>query len=140
MILLDTNVLVYASDPASSFHDWATDLIVKHVAGDGAMINPVILAEICVGDSRPEQAAAVIQSWGIAIVDLPVACAEPSARAYRAYREARKKKAESPLPAVPLPDFWIGAHAALLRIPLATADVGRYHTYFPKLKLLTPRR
>lgn len=140
MIFLDTNVLIYASDPDSVFHKWSVATIVKHVAGNGAMINPVVLAEICVGESRPDQAAGTIQSWGIEIVDLPAACAEPSARAYRAYREARKENKGSSISAMPLPDFFIGAHAELLRIPLATADAGRYRTYFPELKLLMPRQ
>lgn len=138
MIFLDTNVLIYASDPDSPFHRWSVETIVRHVAGDGALINPVVLAEICVGEARPEEAAQTLRSWGVDIVDLPVACAENCARAYRAFRAARKKTKGPAAPTMPLPDFFIGAHAELLRLPLATADIGRYRTYFPNLKLLTP--
>ena len=138
MIFLDTNVLIYASDPDSPFHRWSVETIVKHVADDGAMINPVVLAEICVGAAKPEDAAPAIRAWGIEIMDLPAACAEICARAYNAYRAAKKKTKGLSAPAMPLPDFFIGAHADLLHLPLATADVGRYRTYFPNLKLLTP--
>lgn len=138
MIFLDTNVLIYASDPDSPFHRWSVETIVRNVAGDGALINPVVLAEICVGEAKPEMAADTIQSWGIEIVDLPAACAENCARAYRAFLTARKKTKGPAASAMPLPDFFIGAHAEVLRIPLATADLGRYRTYFPDLKLLTP--
>ena len=138
MIFLDTNVLIYASDPVSPFHRWSVENIVQHVAGAGAMINPVVLAEICVGEAQPEAAADTIRSWGVEIVDLPAACAESCARAYNAFRAARKKTKGPAAPAMPLPDFFIGAHAEVLRIPLATADVGRYRAYFPNLKLLTP--
>ena len=138
MIFLDTNVLIYASDPESPFHRWSVETIVKHVAGDGAMINPVVLAEICVGEAQPEEAANAIRAWGIEIADLPAACAERCAQAYRAFRAERKKTKGPAAPAMPLPDFFIGAHADLLHLPLATADVGRYRTYFPNLKLLTP--
>ena len=138
MIFLDTNVLIYASDPESPFHRWSVEAIARHVAGDGAMINPVVLAEICVGEARPENAADTIRSWGIEIVDLPAACAESCARAYSDFRAARKKTKGPAAPAMPLPDFFIGAHADVLRIPLATADLGRYRAYFPNLKLLTP--
>ncbi len=138
MIFLDTNILIYASDPESPFQRWSVETIVQHVAGDGAMINPVVLTEICVGEARPEAAADTIRSWGIEIVDLPAACAESCARAYNAFRAVRKKTKGPAAPAMPLPDFFIGAHAEVLRIPLATADVGRYRAYFPNLKLLTP--
>jgi predicted nucleic acid-binding protein len=138
MIFLDTNVLIYASVPESPFHRWSVETIVRQVAGDGAMINPVVLAEICVGAARPETASDTIRSWGIEIVDLPAACAESCARAYNAFRAARKKTKGPATPGTPLPDFFIGAHADVLRIPLATADVGRYRAYFPNLKLLTP--
>ena len=138
MIFLDTNVLIYASDPGSAFHRWSVETIVRNVAGDGALINPVVLAEICVGEAKPEEAAQTLRAWGIEIVDLPAACAESCGRAYRAFRAARKSTKGPAAPAMPLPDFFIGAHAELLRLPLATADVGRYRTYFPNVKLLTP--
>ena len=140
MIFLDTNVLIDASDPESPFHKWSVETIARHVAGDGVMINPIVLTEICVGEARPDKAADTIRSWGIEIVDLPVACAESCARAYNAFRAARKKTKGPAAPAMPLPDFFIGAHAEVLRIPLATADVGRYRAYFPTVKLLTPSK
>lgn len=138
MIFLDTNVLIYAADPGSRFHSWAREVITHHVATEGAMINPVILAELCVGEAHPERAATAIRSWGVDIVDLPFACAERCARAYAAYGTQRRKETGSTAPVVPLPDFFIGAHASLLNIALATADIGRYRTYFPELKLHTP--
>jgi predicted nucleic acid-binding protein len=139
VIFLDTNVLIYASDPDSPFHRWSFETIARNVPGGGAIINPIVLAEICVGEARPEEAARTIRSWGIEIMDLPAACAESCARAYGAYRAAKKKTKSTPAPATPLPDFFIGAHADLLQLPLATADVGRYRTYFPGLKLLVPQ-
>ena len=138
MIFLDTNVLIYASDPESPFHRWSVDTIVRHVAGDGALINPVVLAEICVGEAKPEEAAQSIRSWGIEIVDLPAACSENCARAYRAFRAARKKTKGPAAPAIPLPDFFIGAHAAISGMPLLTRDPKRYRAYFPALTLITP--
>ena len=57
MIHLDTNVLIYALDPGSPFDEWARETIADAAAGDGATINAVSLAEICVGDADPPTVA-----------------------------------------------------------------------------------
>ena len=69
--LLDTNVLIYASQPDSPFHAWATSTIAEGVVGDGAATNAVSIAEVCVGDRQPESADGRIRSRGVQIVDLP---------------------------------------------------------------------
>ena len=83
MILLDTNVLIYAFDPHSPFCQWARETIVGAVAGDGAAINAVSLAEICVGDSDPPTVADRIRRWGVEILDVPAVAADLCAKAYR---------------------------------------------------------
>ena len=138
MILLDTNVLIYASDPGSSFHPWALETIADAVAGTGAAINAVTLAELCVGDAEPLTVADRIRVWGIAILDLPAAAADACAEAYRNYRERRMKESGKPAPGTPLPDFFIGAHAMIMGWELATADQGRFSTCFPTLVLRLP--
>ncbi|HVR30263.1 MAG TPA: type II toxin-antitoxin system VapC family toxin [Thermoanaerobaculia bacterium] len=139
MILLDTNVLIYASDAGSPHHAWARGVIADAVAGDGAAIDAVVLAEICVGDREPAAAAERIRSWGVEILDLPVAAAEACARAFRSYRVRRAEATGEDIPPLPLPDFFIGAHAEVLDCPLATADDRRFSTYFPAVRLLLPR-
>ena len=138
MILLDTNVLVYAFDPDAPFCQWARETIADAVAGDGAAINAVSLAEICVGDADPATAADRIRSWGVEILDVPAAAADVCAKAYRRYRQRRTFQSEIPVPSVPLPDFFIGAHAQIMGWELATADKGRFHTYFPSVSLKMP--
>ena len=138
MILLDTNVLIYASQPRSPFHTWATSTIAAGVAGDGAATNAVSIAEVCVGDQQPELASGRVQSWGVQIIDLPVGAAVGCAAAYRRYRERRRQQTGTIAPLVPLPDFFIGAHAQLAACPLATADPDRIRTYFPDVVLITP--
>jgi predicted nucleic acid-binding protein len=87
MILLDTNVLIYAFDLDSPFCKWARETIIGAVTGDGAAINAVSLAEICVVDSDPPAVADRIRSWGVEILDVPVAAADVCATAYRRYRK-----------------------------------------------------
>ncbi len=138
MILLDTNVLIYAFDPDSPFCNWARETIADAVAGNGASINAVSLAEICVGDADPPTAADRIRSWGVEILDVPAAAADECAKAYRRYRQRRVSQSDVPVPIMPLPDFFIGAHAKIMGWELATADQGRFHTYFPSVSLKMP--
>lgn len=138
MTFLDTNVLIYAFDPQSPFHVWSREIIVESVAGEGALVNPIVVAEVCVGDTHPDTVAERIRSWGVDIVDLPAASAPVCAAAFAEYRARRKRESDKSAPATPLPDFFIGAHALILKARLATADESRYRTYFPGLTLVTP--
>jgi predicted nucleic acid-binding protein len=138
MILLDTNVLIYASDERSKYCRWARRTIAEGVAGEGAAVNAVCMAELCVGDAEPDRVADRIRSWGVTILDVPAAAAEVCARAYRAYRTHRKAESGKDAPSVPFPDFFIGAHAEILYCTLVTADKGRYKKYFPAITLKTP--
>lgn len=138
MLLLDTNIPIYASDDRSPLCKWARRTIANAVAGDGAAIDAVTLSELCVGDAEPEKVADRIRSWGIEILDVPAAAAEVSARAYLAYRRRRKADSGKDSPVIPLPDFFIGARAQIMGWTLATADEARFKTYFPKVPLKTP--
>lgn len=138
MILLDTNVLIYGFDPSSPFHPWAWGVIRSSLLNEGAAINPVILAEYLMGESEPDTAVARLDSFGIVLLDLPASVAPRCAQAYAAYWENRRKQTSIPASKTPLPDFFIGAHAGLLQLPLATADTARYRTYFPEVELITP--
>ena len=138
MILLDTNVLIYAFETDSPFTQWARQVIAEAAAGEGAMVNPVVLAELCVGDARPDEVADRILAWGVEIHSLPASAAAVCAEAFRLYRDRRIRKAGEQIARMPLPDFFIGAHAQITNSRLATADSGRYKTYFPKVSLVMP--
>jgi hypothetical protein len=77
MILLDTNVLIYASTDQSPFLEWARRTIAAGVSEGGAAVNAVSLAEICVGDAEPETVADRLRGWGITLLDVPAAAAGP---------------------------------------------------------------
>ena len=137
MILLDTNVLIYAFDSDSPMKSWARGIILSSLLGDGAAINAVIFAEYLVGEKSPDSAVSLLEALGIAILDLPSLAAPLCAQAYARYLENRRQQSLPPAPKIPLPDFFIGAHASVLNLPLATADAARYRTYFPELQLIT---
>lgn len=137
MILLDTNVLIYASDETSPFHEWAADLISDEVAGDeGVSANAVSLAEVCVGDADPGSVAQRNEAWGVQLVAVPAAAG--CASAYVAYRTRCKADSGLDAPGLPLPDFFIGAHAQVMGWMLATGDAARFRTYFPSVRLFSP--
>ncbi|MBI5388505.1 MAG: PIN domain-containing protein [Verrucomicrobia bacterium] len=139
MILLDTNVLIYAGDQASPFHQWASDLIAEAVAGgEGVCANAVSLAEVCVGDTDPASVSQRIAAWGVELVAVPPTAAAGCASAYVIYRARRKADSGKDSPTMPLPDFFIGAHAQVMGWTVATGDTARFKTYFPSLQIVSP--
>lgn len=138
MIILDTNVLIYASEVASPFCTWSQKITADGVTGEGATVNAVCLAELCVGDADPGSVAPRLRAWGVTLAGVPAAASEIAARAYRRYREQRYLESGKGAPGMPLPDFFIGAHALLMGWELATADPARFRTYFTGVTLLTP--
>ncbi|MBX3180640.1 MAG: type II toxin-antitoxin system VapC family toxin [Candidatus Hydrogenedentes bacterium] len=140
MILLDTNVLVYADDRHSTFFNWSRQIIADASSVESAVTNPIVIAELCVGETDPAPIPARIEAWGVILIDLPVAASLLCANAYRLYRQRRLADSGRPAPDVPLPDFFIGAHAAIMGWELATADPGRFKTYFPEVTLLLPEQ
>ncbi|MEK7993202.1 MAG: PIN domain-containing protein, partial [Planctomycetota bacterium] len=70
MMLLDTNVLIYAADERAKHCRWARRIIAEGVSGDGAAVNAISVAEVCVGDLDPATVADRIRSWGVAVLDV----------------------------------------------------------------------
>lgn len=137
MILIDTSVILDARDPNSPWHPWAVEQIAAAVSTEGGAVNPVILAEASV--KAPDRAAvpASLQSWGLQLLDLPPSVAAPTAAAFAQYLDRLKSEGKVG-PRTPLPDFFIGAHALVAGMTLATRDPKRILTYFPTVKLLSP--
>ena len=138
MILVDTNVIIDALDKAARDHGWAFKQVVDAVSGEGGAINPVVLAELCAGKRDPAQVADELRRFGLDVLDLPSATGPVCGKAYRSYKAARASSGGSPAPLVPLPDFFIGAHAEIMGWKVATRDQERFARYFPAVKLLTP--
>jgi len=141
LILLDTNVVVDAQNKASSFYSWSNQLIAEGSSGDGVAINAITLGELC-SEARvdSETLEAELHRADIRIIDVPARAAAICGRAYKHYRSARRKSGGGKAPSIPLPDFFIGAHAQLMGWKLATRDVERYRTYFPTVELIEPAR
>jgi hypothetical protein len=140
MILLDTNVVIDARDLSQPNHAWAVTLIEEAAAGEGGGVNAVTLAELCAGSPKPEDVEPEIKKLGLEIFGLPSAVATSCGKAYRRYLAARRASGGGGAPKIPLPDFFIGAHAEIMGWKLATRDSERVARYFPKVDLVTPQK
>jgi predicted nucleic acid-binding protein len=130
--LVDSNVLIDLFDEDSEWRDWS-DAMVTRAANRGALvINPIVFAEVSAGfDSLDDVGAALPESY-VRREPLPWNAAFLAGRAFVQYRRRGGTR-----PA-PLPDFYIGAHAAVAGYTLLTRDPLRYRHYFPKLKVVAP--
>lgn len=140
MILFDTSVILDVLYEDLEYYDWANRLISESVATVGAAVNAITVAELCAGDRSPEVVGQDLKSWGITVLDVPVAAASVCGMAHRRYAQARRASGGGSASKTPLPDFFIGAHAEIMGWKLATRDSERIAKYFPKVDLVTPKR
>jgi predicted nucleic acid-binding protein len=131
-VLVDANVLldVATDDPERAERSGAA---LARVANETALaINPIVYAEVSVGYDRIEDLDAALPPETFVRLPLPWAAGFLAGKCFVRYRRAGGMRRS------PLPDFYIGAHAALEGFPLLTRDTRRYRTYFPRLQLVTP--
>ena len=131
-VLVDANVLldVLVEDPRWSKRSAAA---LTRVADESRLaINPIVYAEVSVGFDRVEDLDDALPPDQYARLGLPWDAAFLAGKCFLRYRRSGGSRRS------PLPDFYIGAHAAVEGIPLLTRDPRRYRTYLPRLKLITP--
>lgn len=131
-ILVDTNVLIDIATENPQWFAWSSAALIE--AGERRQLatNPVIYAEFSVPFERIEQVERALSGLDLARLPLPFEAAFLAGKAYLRYRNASGRKL------APLPDFFIGAHAAVAGLGLLTRDARRYRTYFPRLELIAP--
>jgi predicted nucleic acid-binding protein len=132
LTVVDTNVLIdwLADDP--DWADWSTARVQDAASRGPLIINDIIYAELA---GRFESAMELDRFVGAADLRhdaLPTAALFLAGKAFLRYRRQGGTRTGV------LPDFFIGAHATVLDVPLLTRDVRRYRTYFPGLKLIVP--
>ncbi|MHB1224411.1 MAG: type II toxin-antitoxin system VapC family toxin [Gemmatimonadaceae bacterium] len=131
-VLVDTNVLVDIFTEDSTWFSWSAAALAE--AGDRAILvlNQIVYAELSVSFPTVEALDEALPSDIYQREPLPWDACFLAGKAYAAYR-----RRGGPRPS-PLPDFYIGAHAAVRGYALLTRDAARYRTYFPRLRLLAP--
>jgi predicted nucleic acid-binding protein len=130
--LVDTCVLldILTDDPA--WADWSEDAVANARDAGELAINPIIYAEVSAGFDSIEELDEALPSSDFVREPLPYQAGFVASRAFVAYRRRGGSRRS------PLPDFYIGAHAAVNNYRLLTRDTERYRTYFPRLELVTP--
>jgi hypothetical protein len=129
---VDTNVLLDVATNDPSWADWSIRRLDAAAIRGPLIINDIVYAELSVRYGRLEDFDAFVEKAGVVHNVTPRGALFLAGKAFQTYRA--KGGARTGV----LPDFFIGAHAAVLGVPLLTRDAGRYRTYFPKLQLIAP--
>ena len=130
--LVDSNVLldVITGDPR--WFAWAAAALERSANVSRLVINPIIYAEVSTRYSRIEELDDVLPREAIDREPIPYEAGFLAGKAFVAYRRRGGSRTST------LPDFFIGAHAAVAGYSVLTRDTARYRTYFPTLELIAP--
>jgi predicted nucleic acid-binding protein len=112
--------------------EWSQGQLDAWAARDALGINAVIYAELSIAYARIEELEETVNTAGLRLLEIPREALFLAGKAFLAYR--RRRGARTGV----LPDFFIGAHAAVMELPLLTRETARYRTYFPGVALIAP--
>ena len=132
MVLVDTNVLIDVLQGDQVWSDWSIEQLHAQSQVDELAINPIIYAELSVSYSTLDALNQAVAKMELLFVEIPKAALYLAGRAFLRYRR------EGGVRSSVLPDFFIGAHAAVTQARLMTRDAQRYTSYFPTVSLITP--
>lgn len=131
-VLVDSNVLIDVIAGDSRWLAWSAAALEAAANDAWLAINPIVYAEVSTYFERREELDATLPEAEYARLPLPWEAGFLAGKTFVAYRRSGGQRRS------PLPDFYIGAHAAVAGMRLLTRDATRYRTYFPKLELIAP--
>ena len=129
---MDSNVLLDVLSEDPQWFDWSSNALAQSAESAPLVINPLIYAEVSIRFARIEELDEALPTELFRREPLPWAAGFLAGKCFQAYRQRGGAKRS------PLPDFFIGAHAAINELTLLTRDAARYRTYFPRLNILAP--
>jgi predicted nucleic acid-binding protein len=129
--LVDSSVLLDILAP-SEWRAWSEEHLAAAADAGDVAINQVVYAEVAAGFATRERLDRTLQGVGIVRLNIPWAACWEAARAFVEYRRRGGRRS------APLPDFFIGAHAAAAGLPLLTRDPRRVRSAYPSLELIAP--
>jgi predicted nucleic acid-binding protein len=131
-VLVDSNVLLDVITEDPEWGGWSAGHLEQAADASVLCINPIVYAEVSIGFERIEELEEALPTTHFRREPLPWAGGFLAGKCFLAYRKRGGRRRS------PLPDFYIGAHAAIEGMTLLTRDARRYRTYFPRLDLIAP--
>ena len=131
-LLVDSNVIldIFLDDP--KWADWSETALANASYNSKLYINQIVYTEVSIGFKRIEELESALHAGGFQMLEIPKEALFLAGKAYLSYRRNSGTKKS------PLPDFYIGAQAAVFNMDVITRDEGRYRTYFPTVRLICP--
>lgn len=132
-VFVDSCVLLdlFTDDP--NWADWSENILEKYSKTNTLYINSIVYTEISIGFNKIEEVEAAIAELGIKVLEIPREALFLTGKVFLQYRKNKGTKK------LPLPDFFIGAHATVSQLELITRDSAKYNAYYPQLKLIDPK-
>ena len=134
MILVDTNVLLDVVQDDPTWAEWSQRQLDVASLGGLLYVNPVIYAELSMAFARIEELEAVVADGELELEEIPREALFLAGKVFLRYRQRSRAGTKRNV----LPDFFIGAHAAVRGWSILTRDVNRYRSYFPTVPLISP--
>lgn len=131
-VIVDSNVLLDVVTHDPTWGDWSSEALARTADESILVVNALIYAEVSIGFPTIEDLDAALPAYLYRREVLPYEAAFLAGKCFLEYRRRGGTKRS------PLPDFYIGAHAAVAGYRLLTRDATRYRTYFPRLDLMAP--
>lgn len=132
LVLVDSNVIIDVLTEDAEWFPWSSAALERAAEFDVLVINPIIYSEVSVHFSRIEDLDAALPKESFRRESLPWQAGFLAGKSFLLYRKRGGARRS------PLPDFYIGAHAAIRDATLLTRDATRYRSYFPRLRLIAP--
>ena len=131
-LLVDSNVIldIFLDDP--KWADWSVGALANASYNSTLYINQIVYTEVSIGFDKIEELELALHQGGFQMLELPKEALFLAGKVYLNYKRGKGTKKS------PLPDFYIGAQAAVLGMDLITRDKGRYKTYFPTVRIICP--
>jgi len=132
-MLVDTNILIDVLNNEPQWADWSINQLRLQSKIHVLSINSMIYSELSCAFSKIEDLDDVVHNMGLKYLEMPKPALFLAGKAFLNYRQKGGTKHNI------LGDFFVGAHAAISRLPVLTRDTQRYKTYFPTVQLVSPK-
>ncbi|WP_422446310.1 type II toxin-antitoxin system VapC family toxin [Endozoicomonas sp. ALB091] len=131
-ILIDSSVLLDLLTNDKNWADWSENILEQYSQSNSLFINSMVYTEISIRFKTIEEVDETLTEMGIKVLEMPREALFLAGKVFLQYRKNKGNKT------LPLPDFFIGAHALTSNFQLITRDNGKFTSYFPTLRLVTP--